>query len=170
MIEHLGIALFVRIGLSVGLQSRCGDARRTLDNGKQCCQNQQISSSKTVLGWFLVCFHCCNYSKCRDNVDINYHNCLGRCDAAAAVIAAQGVIVGAAISMSGAGAPIGIGYATYNLKKGAFVRGIQKRVQEQLEFLETELQQLRTQMNIKVALITIYFPLLGPLVYSSFDF
>ena len=43
-------------------------------------------------------------------------------------------------------------------------------MQEQLEFLETELQQLRTQMNIKVALITIYFPLLGPLVYSSFDF
>ena len=90
----------------------------TLANGKQCCQNQQISSSK----------NCCNYSKCRDNVDINYHNCLGRCDAAAAVIAAQGVIVGAAISMSGAGAPIGIGYATYNLKKGAFVREAYRNV------------------------------------------
>ena len=40
----------------------------------------------------------------------------------ASVIAAQGVAVGGAISMSGAGAPIGIGYATYSFLKGAFVR------------------------------------------------
>jgi hypothetical protein len=119
--EYGGLNLFAMVGNAsvnyfdlLGL-SCCGGS--TLASGKQCCQNQQISASED----------CCSKSDCRDKADDNYHDCLGRCDAAAAVIGAQGVVVGGALSISGVGAPIGIGWSAYSFLKGALVREACKR-------------------------------------------